>query len=63
MPAHAAMPTATIIRVAAIQDLFLMAPSGQMRQSRLVSSRMAGPDRFGDDALNTSGSRETINSI
>jgi len=45
MPAHAALPMATIIRVAAIQDLFLMAPSGQMRRFRLVSSGIAGQRR------------------
>jgi hypothetical protein len=52
MPAHAAMPTATIIRVIAIQDLFLMTPSGSMSRGRVSGER---PERLGNVPLRLTG--------
>ncbi|PYM56799.1 MAG: hypothetical protein DMD77_14700 [Candidatus Rokuibacteriota bacterium] len=45
MLAHPAMPTATIIRMAAIQDLFLMMPSHEMSTVHVVSADIAGQRR------------------
>jgi hypothetical protein len=52
MPAHAAMPTATIIRVIAIQDLFLMTPSGSMSRGQVSGER---PERLGNVPLRLTG--------
>jgi len=45
MLAHPAMPTATIIRMVAIQDLFLMMPSHEMPTVHVVSAGIAGQRR------------------
>ena len=45
MLAHPAMPMATIIRMAAIQDLFLMMPSHEMPTVQVVSADIAGQRR------------------
>jgi hypothetical protein len=45
MPAHPAVPMAAIIRMAAIQDLFLMMPSHEMPSVQVVSSGIAGQRR------------------
>jgi len=45
MLAHPATPMATIIRMAAIQDLFLMMPSHEMSTVHVVSAGISGQRR------------------
>jgi len=45
MLAHPAMPMATIIRMATIQDLFPMMPSHEMPTVHVVSAGIAGQRR------------------
>jgi len=45
MLAHPATPMATIIRMAAIQDLFLMKPSHEMSTVQVVSAGISGQRR------------------